>query len=55
MGYETWIAMGIIALVVGLAMFYVIRAKKKGKRCIGCPGNGCSSCSCHCCTEDQKK
>jgi len=26
-----------IVLIVGLALFYVIRAKKKGQKCIGCP------------------
>ena len=47
MGIETWIAIGIIALIVGLAAGYVIKAKKSGKKCIGCPGS-CSGCSCHC-------
>ena len=46
------IAIVAILLVVGAAVFYIIRAKKKGKRCIGCPDEGgcsgnCSSC-CHC-------
>ena len=27
--------------VVGAAVFYVVKAKKKGVKCIGCPG-GCS-------------
>ena len=46
MGIETWIAIGIIALIVGLAAGYVIKAKKSGKKCIGCPQSGCSGCSC---------
>ena len=41
---ETWIAIGVIVLVVGLAALYVIRAKQKGKKCIGCPGGCCAQC-----------
>ena len=41
-----------IVLVVGAALFYIIREKKKGKKCIGCPyACNCSNadksgCSC---------
>lgn len=42
MSPETWIAIGVVALIIGLATGYIIKAKKKGKKCIGCPG-GCSS------------
>lgn len=52
MGYETWIAIGILAVIVGMAAFYVIRAKKRGKKCIGCPDGGCSCC-CGC--EEKKE
>lgn len=59
MGYETWIAIGVIALVVGLVAAYIIKARKSGKKCIGCPDGGCSSncggCGCGCggCTEEK--
>ncbi len=33
----------IIVLVVGGALAYIIKAKKSGKKCIGCP----DSCSCN--------
>ena len=37
----------ILAAILGLAAGYVIRAKKQGKKCIGCPNSGtCSGC-CH--------
>ena len=44
------IIVAVILAIVGLAAFYVYRSKKKGRKCIGCPGgtscNGtCSSCS----------
>ena len=42
-----------VLLIVGGAGFYVYRAKKNGKTCIGCPDSGkcsgsCSGCSCGC-------
>jgi hypothetical protein len=50
------IAIAIIAVIVGGAIFYVIKAKKSGKKCIGCP-DGCS-CSGSCggsCSAKQEK
>ena len=54
-----YIILGVIALVVGGAIAYIIRAKKRGQKCIGCPDSGschsgakggcggsCGSCSC---------
>lgn len=44
------IAIGIIVVIIGLAAFYIYKAKKSGKKCIGCPDSGsCGSHSCHCC------
>ena len=42
----------IVLTIVGLAAGYVIRAKKKGRKCIGCPEGSCSGncgkcCSCY--------
>jgi len=37
------IIIAIIILVVGFASYYVYKAKKDGKKCIGCP-DGCKSC-----------
>ena len=31
------IAFLIIALIIGGALFYIIKSKKKGVKCIGCP------------------
>ena len=36
----------VILLIVGGALLYIIRAKKKGKKCIGCPY--AESCASHC-------
>ena len=58
---------GIIAivLVIGGAAAYIIKAKKSGKKCIGCPDSAscqagkcsgsCSSCSCGCSLEEEKQ
>ena len=31
------VAAAVLAAVIGLAVFYVYRAKKRGDKCIGCP------------------
>ena len=36
----------IIVAILGLAIFYIVRSKKKGGKCIGCPDS--SSCSGSC-------
>ena len=52
-----YILMAGIALVLGAIVFFVIRSKKKGKKCIGCPDSavcgkepcpgGCAGCAGH--------
>ncbi|MBQ7875366.1 MAG: FeoB-associated Cys-rich membrane protein [Oscillospiraceae bacterium] len=55
---EDIIIIAILAVIIGLAGWYVYKAKKSGKKCIGCPdGCSCSSknseggcgCGCGCC------
>lgn len=46
MGIVDYIAIAGIVLAVGGALFYIVRAKRRGARCIGCPhakscGGGC--------------
>ena len=36
----------IIIAIIGLCVGYIIKAKKKGVHCIGCPSSG--KCSGHC-------
>jgi len=52
---ENIIIIAILVVIVGCAAFYVYKAKKSGKKCIGCPdGCSCSSaettmgCGCGC-------
>lgn len=35
------IIIAVLAAILGLAGWYICRAKKSGKKCIGCP-HGCS-------------
>lgn len=51
------IAIAVIVLIVGGATAYIIRAKKNGQRCIGCPDSKtCGGCggSCSCCQSSKK-
>ncbi len=51
---ENIILIAILILIVGVAIAYLIRAKKRGVKCVGCPyaeecakkSKGCGSCSC---------
>jgi len=44
------IIVGIIVLaIVGAAAFYIIKEKKKGVKCIGCPDGATCSGSCSAC------
>lgn len=49
-----YIALGIIAVVVTAIVFYLIKQKKKGVFCIGCPyAEGCGKKGCNC-SENNK-
>ncbi len=37
-----FIIAGIVALLIGAAIAYIIREKKRGVMCIGCSNSGCS-------------
>ena len=47
-----FIVIGVIALIIAGAVAYIVKAKKSGQKCIGCPhskscGKGGESCCCH--------
>ena len=47
MGATDIIVIAIIALIIGAATFYIIRAKRRGQKCIGCPyAKSCTKCKC---------
>lgn len=45
------IVIAVICLIIGGASAYIIKAKKSGKKCIGCP----DSCSCSSKSSDKKE
>ena len=53
------VAIIVILLIVGAATAYIIKAKKSGRKCIGCPDSkncsgACSSC-CGCSSNNDEK
>ena len=45
MKLQDFIIIGTIAVIVVLALAYIIKAKKNGRKCIGCPySSSCSGC-----------
>ena len=44
-----FIVIAVVVLIVGLALGYIIREKKQGAKCIGCPhSKACGSKNCSC-------
>jgi hypothetical protein len=48
-----YILIALVVAIVGGAAFYIYKAKKSGKKCIGCPDSGscsgnCGGCQCSC-------
>lgn len=51
---ENYIIIAALVVVIGLAVLYVYKAKKKGNTCIGCPhSDSCHSKQCGCGTKDE--
>lgn len=42
MGFVDYAILAVIAGIVGFAVWYIRKAKKSGKKCIGCPDGSCS-------------
>lgn len=42
-----------VVLVLGLAIGYIVKAKKSGQKCIGCPASKTCSHNCGCHQEDK--
>ncbi len=46
---ENIILIAIIAIIIGAAVLYIVKAKKRGVKCIGCPyAKQCKSHNCSC-------
>lgn len=59
---KDFLILGILLIIIGVAVVYIIKAKKSGAKCIGCPADGnCSGkkdghseCGCGCCSEKEE-
>ena len=40
MSLTDYMILGVFLLILGLVIFYIVREKKKGTVCIGCPHAG---------------
>ncbi len=50
------IIIAVLLIIVGSAVTYIVKAKKSGKKCIGCPhADSCPSKNCGCGNKDTKK
>lgn len=52
---ENVVVIAVLLLVIGAAVTYIVRAKKRGVKCIGCPAGG--SCAGNCggkCSEQME-
>ncbi len=48
---KNFIVIGILIVLIGAIIFYLVREKKKGRKCIGCPyANQCGSHCEDCCS-----
>ncbi|MDO4730968.1 MAG: FeoB-associated Cys-rich membrane protein [Clostridia bacterium] len=57
---ENIIVILILCIIVLCIIWYIIRSKKRGNMCIGCPcakecGGKCSSSGCGCGSQDKDK
>ena len=47
-----FIIIAAIIIIIGLAVIYIIKAKKSGQKCVGCPysktcGSSSNNCTCN--------
>ena len=48
------IVIAVVALIIAGAIAYIVRAKKKGQKCIGCPyAKNCGKADCSCGSKDK--
>ena len=50
-----YIIIAVVAVILGLAAWFVIRSKKRGRKCIGCPDPSHCSGNCSSCGHEQKE
>ena len=48
-----YIILVIVSLMLGLAIVYIVKARKSGQKCIGCPHSKSCSGGCSCNTKEN--
>lgn len=51
MSASDYIVLAVILLILGVAAWFIIKSKKSGKKCIGCPdscAHASGNCGCAC-------
>ena len=48
------VALASAIIIIGLALFYIVRSKRSGKKCIGCPYADTCSKGCGCPSSNKK-
>ena len=43
---DNFVVIAVVAVILGLAVGYIYKAKKRGQKCIGCPDSSACSGSC---------
>ena len=56
-----YLLIAVLVLIIGGAVVYIVKAKKRGVKCIGCPNAGScgvqgehTHCHCGCCGDEEK-
>lgn len=45
---ENFVVAAIVLLMIAIAVIYIVRQKKKGAKCVGCPMGGQCASKCQC-------
>lgn len=46
---KDFVIIAVLIAVLAMSIIYIVKAKKNGVKCIGCPsGNKCGDCGCGC-------
>ena len=52
---ENIVIIAVVAMIIALAALYIYKAKKSGKKCIGCPDSGSCTHNCGSCGGCREK
>ena len=50
---KDFLIVGVLLIIIGVAIVYIIKAKKSGAKCIGCPSGGQCSGAKNCSDKEE--